>query len=202
MTVSTLTFYKSYVAAAAQTVFPYDFLILEASHLKAYVNGISKSFGVDYTVSGAGTLAGGNLTFIVGLSAGDAVLLRRETPRTQATDLNAGQQFYESALEAMSDKLTLIAQEFPSLVIPTYPPGYYLRTKADGSGIEAVAVLALGAAMPFDFGASAPTTGTWALPFVRFHSNPVLGGNVGWLLIAAGTPGTWASFGFVSANPV
>jgi hypothetical protein len=202
MTVSTLTFYKTYVAAAAQTIFPYDFLILEASHLKAYVNGAAKVFGVDYTVSGAGSLAGGNLTFVVGLSEGDAVMLRRETPRTQATDLEAAQQFYESALEAMADKLTLIAQEFPSLVIPTYPPGYYLRTKADGSGIEAVASVALGTAMPFDTGLEAPTSGTWALGFVRFNSAPVLGGNAGWMCVAAGTPGTWAEFGFVSANPV
>jgi hypothetical protein len=198
MTVSTLTFYKAYVAAAGQTVFLYDFLILEASHLKCYVDGVAKVFGGDYTVSGAGSAAGGNLTFIVPLVGGEAILLRRETPRAQATDLNAGQQFYEAALEAMADKLTLIAQEFPSLVIPTYPPGYFLKTKADGSGIEAVASVALGAAMPFDFGPAAPTTGTWAAPFFRFSNAPYAGGPIGWVLIVSGTPGTWVEFGRIS----
>jgi hypothetical protein len=128
-------------------------------------------------------------------------MLRRETPRTQATDLNAGQMFYEAAIEAMADKLTLIAQEFPSLVIPTYPPGYYLRTKADGSGIEAVAAITGSVVMPFDTGAAPPTEGAWALGFVRINTNPNLGGNVGWVCVIAGAPGTWASFGFISANP-
>ena len=202
MTISTLEFYKVYIATAAQTVFPYPFKILAAADLRVYDNGILLALGVDYTVSGAGTAGGGNVTFVVGRTAGHTILLRRETPRTQATDLNAAQTYTEELLEAMADKLTLILQEFPGLTIPLSPAGYYLRTKADGSGIEAVASLALGTAMPFDTGTGPPASGTWAAGFVRFNSAPVAGENVGWICVAGGTPGTWYAFGFISANPV
>ena len=202
MTISTLTFYRVYIATAAQTVFPYDFMILSAADIRVYDDGTLLALGVDYTVSGAGSEAGGNITFIVGRTAGHSILLRRETPRTQATDLNAGQQFYEAVIEAMADKLTLILQEFPGAVIPLSPAGYYLRIKADGSGIEAVSAITGSVAMPFDLGTGPPVSETWAVPFFRFNSAPVLGGNVGWICTTGGTPGTWAEFGFISANPV
>lgn len=201
MTVSTLDFYKVYIATAAQTVFPYAFQILAAADLKVYDNGTLMVLGVDYTVSGAGAISGGNVTFVVGRTAGHTVLLRRETPRTQATDLNAGQQFYEAVIEAMADKLTLLIQEFPNAQIPLNPAGYYLRIKADGSGIEAVASLALGAAMPFDTGDAPPTTGTWAAGHFRLRVPAIPGESLGWST-TGGTPGTWYESGFVSANPV
>jgi hypothetical protein len=201
MTVSTLNFYKVYIATALQTVFPYDFQILAAADIRVYDNGTLMTLGVDYTVSGAGTDGGGNVTFLVGRTAGHSILLRRETPRTQATDLNAGQQFYEATLEAMADKLTLIEQESHGAMLPLSPASYYLRINSSGTGIEAVAVVTGGVAMPFDTGLAAPVDGTWALGFIRFNSAPVLGGNVGWICTTGGTPGTWAEFGFISANP-
>lgn len=202
MTVSTLTFYKVYVATAGQTEFPYDFLILAADDLKVYVNGVAKTFGVDYTVSGAGSAAGGNATLVVGASAGDVVLVRRQTPRTQATDLTAGGKFYEDTIEGMADKLTLLLQESSEAILPLSPGGYYLKTKTDGTGIEAVSAIGTTTTMPFDTGAAPPTTGTWATGFIRFNSAPAAGGNLGWVCILGGTPGTWYEFGFISANPV
>lgn len=197
MTVSTLDFYKVYVATASQTVFPYAFAILAAADLRVYDNGALQVLGVDYTVSGAGTANGGNVTFVTGRTAGHTIFLRRETPRTQATDLAAGQKFYEDALEAVADKLTLILQEFPGLSIPLSPVGYFLRIKADGSGIEAVAAIGTGA-MPFDTGTGPPSSGSYAEGFCRFNSAPVVGGNVGWIRIGS----LWYEFGFISANPV
>ena len=90
MAVSTLDFYKTYVATDAQTIFPYPFKILAASDLRVYDDETLLTLGVDYTVSGAGVDSGGNITFIVGRTADHTIMLRRETPRTQATDLNAG----------------------------------------------------------------------------------------------------------------
>ena len=75
MTVSTLDFYKVYIAAAAQTVFPYTFMILAAADLRVYDNGTLMVLGVDYTVSGAGSEAGGNVTFVVGRTAGHTITL-------------------------------------------------------------------------------------------------------------------------------
>jgi hypothetical protein len=51
-----------------------------------------------------------------------------------------------------------------------------------------------------DTGTAAPTTGTWTRGWIRWHSAPELGGFMGWVCTTAGTPGTWAEFGFISAN--
>jgi len=51
-----------------------------------------------------------------------------------------------------------------------------------------------------DIGAAAPTTGTWTRGWLRWNSAPELGGFLGWICVTAGTPGTWAEFGFISAN--
>ena len=202
MTISTVTFFKVYIATAGQTVFPYDFKILEASHLHAYVNGSEKAYGVDFTVTGEGTPTGGNLTFVTGLTAGDLVIVRRQTPLTQATTLGAAQLYSETDIEAMADKLTMIAQETASAFIPLSPAGYYPRINATGTGYEAVASLALGAAMPFDTGAAPPTSGTFAAGHFRFRVPSVAGESMGWTCPAGGTPGVWYEAGFVSANPV
>ncbi|HQT98684.1 MAG TPA: hypothetical protein PK416_12555, partial [Thermodesulfobacteriota bacterium] len=87
MTVSTLGFYKVYIATALQTVFPYDFQILAAADLKVYDDGTLLTLGVDYTISGAGTANGGNVTFVVGRTAGHTIFLRRQTPKTQARSM-------------------------------------------------------------------------------------------------------------------
>ena len=202
MTVSTLNFYKVYIAAAAQTVFPYDFMILAAADLQVYDNGTLLALGVDYTVSGAGADSGGNVTFVVGRTADHTILIRRETPRTQATDLNAGQQFYEAVIVAMADKLTLLVQEFPNAQIPLSPAGYYLRIKADGSGIEAVSNVTLGTAMPMDTGSAPPISGTFSAGHFRLRVPAIPGESLGWSTDAGGTPGTWYESGFVSTNPV
>jgi hypothetical protein len=51
-----------------------------------------------------------------------------------------------------------------------------------------------------DTGTAVPTTGTWPRGWIRWHSEPELGGFLGWVCTTAGTPGTWAEFGFISAN--
>lgn len=202
MTVSTTEFYKVYIAAAAQTVFPYTFRILEASHLKAYKNGVSLAYGVDYLVSGAGAMGGGSLTLIMGATEGDLLIVRRETPLTQGTTLGAAQMYSEADIEAMADKLTMIAQETASAFIPLSPAGYYIRINATGTGYEAVASLALGAAMPFDTGAAPPTSGTFAAGHFRLRVPSAAGESMGWSCPLGGTPGVWYEAGFVSANPV
>lgn len=56
----------------------------------------------------------------------------------------------------------------------------------------------------FDFSApqmsvAAPTAGTWPKGAVVLNANPTAGGTVGWVCTAAGTPGTWKTFGAISA---
>lgn len=48
-------------------------------------------------------------------------------------------------------------------------------------------------------GIDAPTSGTFQLGDICYNSAPVPGGFVGWICVAAGTPGVWATFGPISS---
>jgi hypothetical protein len=51
-----------------------------------------------------------------------------------------------------------------------------------------------------EVGTAAPTTGTWVVGDKVWHSAPVAGGaGIGWVCTTAGTPGTWKTFGAISA---
>lgn len=47
--------------------------------------------------------------------------------------------------------------------------------------------------------AAAPTTGTWARGDVVYNLSPSASGFIGWSCTTAGTPGTWKTFGVISA---
>lgn len=47
--------------------------------------------------------------------------------------------------------------------------------------------------------AAAPTTGTWSRGDVAWNTAPAAAGNMGWVCTTAGTPGTWKTFGAISA---
>lgn len=49
------------------------------------------------------------------------------------------------------------------------------------------------------FATAAPTTGYWPLGYIVFNATPSAGGTIGWVCTAAGTPGTWKTFGAISA---
>lgn len=49
-----------------------------------------------------------------------------------------------------------------------------------------------------EYGSAAPTTGTWQPGDIVFNANAAAGGFVGWVCTAAGTPGTWKTFGAIS----
>lgn len=42
---------------------------------------------------------------------------------------------------------------------------------------------------------AAPTTGTWQQGDIIYNTAPAAGGTIGWVCTAAGTPGTWKTFG-------
>lgn len=49
------------------------------------------------------------------------------------------------------------------------------------------------------YGTAAPTTGTWSLGDIVYHTAPTAGGFTGWICTTAGTPGTWKTFGAITA---
>lgn len=48
-------------------------------------------------------------------------------------------------------------------------------------------------------GTAAPTSGTWARGDVFYNTSPTAGGTIGWVCTVAGTPGTWKTFGAITA---
>ena len=46
---------------------------------------------------------------------------------------------------------------------------------------------------------AAPGTGTWAVGDIVYNTAPVAGGTIGWVCTTAGTPGTWKTFGAITA---
>lgn len=46
---------------------------------------------------------------------------------------------------------------------------------------------------------AAPTTGTWSVGDVVWNSAAAASGYIGWVCVTAGTPGTWKTFGAISA---
>ena len=49
------------------------------------------------------------------------------------------------------------------------------------------------------FGDAAPTTRAWIVGDIVWNVSPTAGGNIGWVCTAAGSPGTWKTFGDVAA---
>jgi len=47
---------------------------------------------------------------------------------------------------------------------------------------------------------AAPTTGAWAVGDLVMHTAPAAGGNIGWVCVTAGTPGTWRTWGTISTS--
>ena len=48
------------------------------------------------------------------------------------------------------------------------------------------------------YGTAAPTSGDYNLGDIYWNTNPTRGGNMGWVCIAAGNPGTWEEFGIIN----
>jgi hypothetical protein len=51
----------------------------------------------------------------------------------------------------------------------------------------------------YTYGSSAPVSGIWERGDVAWDSTPSAGSNIGWVCTTAGTPGTWKTFGTISA---
>lgn len=47
--------------------------------------------------------------------------------------------------------------------------------------------------------AAAPTTGTWLQGDIIYNTSPAASGFIGWVCVTGGTPGTWKTFGAISA---
>jgi hypothetical protein len=66
------------------------------------------------------------------------------------------------------------------------------------TAVAAATVVATGG-QTITFGAAAPAAGTYVRGSIVFNTAPAPEGYVGWVCTTAGTPGTWKTFGEISA---
>lgn len=102
---------KDYTVVLSQTVFPYDFKILDEADLEVYLNGSLQTLNTNYTVTGAGEDAGGNVIFGTALVAGDTVAIIRSLAELQQTDYVDGDPFAARTVENDFDKMVMLIQQ-------------------------------------------------------------------------------------------
>jgi hypothetical protein len=116
MTISTDVSKVAYAADGSTATFVVSFYFLEDSHLVVYLKspggGVTTAvLNSDYTVSGAGNVAGGSITFTTAPAAGFTVTIVRDVPATQETAYQENDPFPAKTHERALDKLTMLAQQ-------------------------------------------------------------------------------------------
>lgn len=135
MTVSTEVDHNEYTGNGVTTNFPYTFRIFQKSDLVVQVVDLGENITVlaldtDYSVTGAGGYAGGNVVLASPLSSGYQISISRELPVTQETDLRNQGKFFAEVHEDAFDKLTMLVQQVRSwfslaLRKPSFVAKYY-----------------------------------------------------------------------------
>ncbi len=116
MTINTTLNRTSAVGNGAATGFSFPYLFNVDADLKVIktitLTGVEtlQVIVTDYTVTGAGNPAGGTVTFGTAPLATESVIIYRDPPMTQLTDLVQGDKLPADTLEATVDKLTMIVQ--------------------------------------------------------------------------------------------
>ena len=90
-------------------------------------------------------------------------------------------------------------------IVP-YSPGFGIRNniadQADEADNGVLHIILRGshlAGQDENYFSSPPSGGRWARGAIVYNTNPTAGGDVGWICVSGGTPGTWKSFGAISA---
>jgi hypothetical protein len=136
MTVPSAYTPNEYYANGATTVFPYGFKVFDSSHLAVLVDGVRLTETTDYTVSGAGTDVGGNVTFLVAPTNGAYVQLYRAVPVRRDTDYQTNGELAATDLNRDLDLLWQALQE-------AVTTGTILTPQEFGAAIGGVTVFAL-----------------------------------------------------------
>ena len=116
MTISTTTIKNSYSGNGVLTVFAYTFKIATTADIEVIIRSSTgtetvKDLTTHYSVSGAGSASGGNVTMGTPPATGETLVIRRSTTQTQAVDLVENDPFTADSVEGAFDKNLSIAQE-------------------------------------------------------------------------------------------
>lgn len=116
MTISAVGSRYTYAGNGSSTSFSFPRLFFADSDLKVYVVSADgtvtlKTLATHYTVSGAGSLSGGAVNFIVAPAAGETVVIYRDTAATQGLDLDNVTALNLASIEAAFDRAVLLINE-------------------------------------------------------------------------------------------
>lgn len=111
MTVTAQTPYNTSIAAAGATVFPYGFKIVSATDMRVLVDGVVKTLGVDFTISGVGQDGGGNITFVTPLTGGQRVLRKSDMAYERTTDYQNLGDLHAATLNNDQDSPVLMIRQ-------------------------------------------------------------------------------------------
>lgn len=103
-----------YNGDGSATVFPYTFRIFEDSNIQVLFDNVVQSSG--FTVSGAGSANGGDITFSTAPAAGVDIRIRRVLPITQESDYKNQGSFFASTHEDSFDRGTMIDQQLQTAI--------------------------------------------------------------------------------------
>lgn len=161
MTVSSQTPINRSTGNGVTTVFPYTFKIISSADMEVSVDGVVKTLTVDYTLSGVGNDAGGNVTMLAAPATSTSVVRRRNMALTRSTDYQDQGELPASTLDSDLDSAVLMIQQVDektdrAMVLPTYVSGfstelptpianYFLRVNSAGTALELASEITPGA---------------------------------------------------------
>lgn len=111
MTVSSTTSRWDFTGDGSTTIFAYDNKIFTSAELLVYVAGVLQTETTHYSVSGAGTDGGGNVTFVTAPTNDAAVAILRNVANTQPAELPASGPLPSSSIEDSLDRRAIISQQ-------------------------------------------------------------------------------------------
>jgi hypothetical protein len=118
MTISSTTVKNSYNGDGSTATFTYTFKIFANTDLQVIIRSALgtetvKTLTTHYTVTGAGSASGGDITFTAGNIpvSGETIVLRRAIPQTQAIDYIANDPFPAESHEEGLDRATMAIQQ-------------------------------------------------------------------------------------------
>jgi hypothetical protein len=115
MTLPVQTPINRYTYAGSST-FVYAYLILDAADLLVSVDGVPKTLGADYTVSGVGVLTGGTITYLGALTVGQIVALTRSIALQRLSDYQELGDFLAGTVNNDLDRLWMGLQDVTTTV--------------------------------------------------------------------------------------
>ena len=120
MTITTETNRWTFNGNGVTTSFSYTNLIFSNTDLDVFLSGVLQILTTDYSVSGAGNPAGGNITFVVAPPTGtNNVVVVRDVPAQQQIDYLEGGKFPAESHERGLDRGIIVNQQNQAALLRT-----------------------------------------------------------------------------------